>query len=360
MRFRSTDAIGVYPTPDHSVAALLWSEQEAIAKAAKGPATAKRKAGQKVQTQPGDGVTPKPASAAKTKGKGVREHKVSQASGRQPTKVKSKSPAGKHENILSVPKSSTIPKSPPSLMGKLREIEIAHVKAASFFDMTKTLSDKDEYLGQTHKSESEHTAGPDETAKSGQGNVRSGVKAAKRLKKASSGKGDALAEHNKAALAEPSAHDSGSVEDSTAKVRKRPKGNAKASKAKAAKSSGRNKIPSGLRIWKLGSAGRDVPRKVLSIQSMNAAIEETEAALDRRDREVRRESTKERLAQASRRSKEAPAKRKNGTKSVKSSDSNVAKSIKSVFKQEKGGNFQGAVGTDIQTVHAAELDIARM
>lgn len=365
-RYKSTDATGVYPTPDHSVAALLWSQEKSIAKVAKDSGTAETEAAQEGQTEPSNVVPPKPAGTAKAKRKVKRDGKGkgSKASGHQPKAVKPRTTAGKSETIVPVPKPTTITKGPPvrnpptSLKDSLRKT-ISQVAKASLLDVAKVLSNKDGHLEQTQDSERERTTGPDETVTSGPKKVGSAVKAAKRPKKASSGKSDKLAEHKKEGLAKAPAHGSGSVEESVIKKYKSDKGNAKPSKAKAAISSHIEKKPSGGLIRKLGSDGGIVARKLRSTLDLNAVIKKTEAALERRDQEVRLEAKKERLSQARRRSQGAPAGERSGTKHVKVSKMDGAVSKKEALTQESGGDVKAMIGTEIQTVNAAELDIAR-
>ena len=367
LRFKSTETVGVYPTPDHSVAALLWSQQKESAKAAK------RKAGPKGQIEPGKVVASKPASAAKTKAKSDERGKVSKASSRQQKGPQVETRVKEYETILSVPKLSTVKKGPPrrknpiSLKESLRD-KLAQVKAVFSLQTSEASSHKDELLGQTPKGEDEQTAGLDDTVISGQEKVGSRVKVAKqsemdakRLKKASDYESKILAEDMKEALAaQASAHDSRSVEDPAVKKRNSPTAKPEDSQALAAISPRIKKLPSNSLIRKLATAGGDVARKVRSTRDLNAEIRKTEAALERRDQKLRRESKLERLAQARQASQKASAEREHRPKSIKKSGMDGAKSIRKALERKRGGNAQSTVGTNIQTINAAELDIARM
>lgn len=362
MRYKSTDAKGVYPTPDHSVADLLWSQRKAIAKAAKDSGAAKDEAVQGGQTEPGNVVPRKPASTAKAKTKVKKDgkskvekdgkSKVSKASGHEPKAAKPRTTAGKSETIFSVSKPTLITKGlpvrnpPTSLKDSLRKT-IAQVAKASLLDESKVLSNKDEHLEQTHESERERTASPGETVTSGPPQPEkagSAVKAARRPKKASSNKRDKLAEHKKEDLAKAPANGSGMVEISIIKKHKSRKGNAKRLKAKAALSSRIKKISSCGLIRKFGGNGVLVGSKLRSALDLNAINKKTEAALERRDH-VRREAKKERLTQSRRRAQGGLVKVLDGAGSKKEAES--------------GGDVKAIIGTDIQTVNAAELDITR-
>ena len=384
LRFKSTDAIGVYPTPDQSVAALLWSNQEAIAKAArksgeaiakptKTPGAAKREA-------------TKPAVVAKKKGTKKGKGKVSKASDRQRTTVESQTPAWEDEPVTAVPISSILSsildekppvhKTPTSLTKSLQK-KSALAKAASLHQRTQAVKGKQ--LGQTPKYDGEQNAGRDDMAISGQADIESAVKAAERSEKPSSGKSEELPEHAKGGLAKISAKNSGSVNGSTAKKRKSPTGKAKASKAKAAKSPLTKKHPSGLinkqpsgplTIRKLETDVGGVARRVRTAWNLNDVIKKTEAALERRTLEARRDAKTERLNRARARAQVALAGRKTRTSSVKSSREHgtftIKKTLKKTLQQESDadvqtpvGTVQTSVGTDIQTVNAADLDIAR-
>lgn len=403
LRFKSTDAIGVYPTPDQSVAALLWSREEAIAKTAKKSgeaiakptkraAAAKRKAGQKEQTEQierNNVVATKPAVVAKRKATKKGKAKVSKASDRQRTTAKAQTPAVEDEAISTakaqtpawkdgpisaVPISSILAsfldkehpvhKTPTSLTKNLQK-KVALAKAASLHERTQAV--KSRHPGQTPKHDGEQNADRDDTAISGQADIESAVKAAERSEKTSSGMSEELPEHAKGGLAKISANNSGSVKDLTAKESKSPTGKAKASKAKAAKSPLIKRLPSriinkypsrSVTIRKLKTDGGGVDPQVRKGWDVNDVIKKTEAALERRTQEVRREVKTERLSRARGRAQEALAGRESRTKSAKFSKDGT-KSIKKSSQQESDADVQAPVGTDIQTVNAADLDIAR-
>ncbi|SLM35710.1 Mitochondrial protein Pet127 [Lasallia pustulata] len=380
LRFKSTDAIGVYPTPDQSVAALLWSREEAIAKTAKKSgeaiakptkraAAAKRKAGQKEQTEQierNNVVATKPAVVAKRKATKKGKAKVSKASDRQRTTAKAQTPAVEDEAISTakaqtpawkdgpisaVPISSILAsfldkehpvhKTPTSLTKNLQK-KFALAKAASLHERTQAV--KSRHPGQTPKHDGEQNADRDHTAISGQADNESAVKAAERSEKTSSGM----------------------IKDLTAKESKSPTGKAKASKAKAAKSPLIKRLPSriinkypsrSVTIRKLKTDGGGVDPQVRKGWDVNDVIKKTEAALERRTQEIRREVKTERLSRARGRAQEALAGRESRTKSAKFSKDGT-KSIKKSSQQESDADVQAPVGTDIQTVNAADLDIA--
>ena len=123
LRFVST----IYPTPDPSVAALLWSQQKALAKTAKPPEVAKRKTEERGQIEQGKVVESKSAGAARPKAKSDGQRKISKATGDKRTRGNDKVPAEKDATISPLPESSTVrrraptPENPTSSAQRLQE-----------------------------------------------------------------------------------------------------------------------------------------------------------------------------------------------------------------------------------------------